>query len=448
MSNLIEKYNVQGPRYTSYPTVPFWKNEELNHKEWFDSIERNIRFFNSKKASIYIHLPFCESLCTFCGCHKRITKNHGVEHNYVNAVLNEWKMYKEKFDLEVLELHLGGGTPTFFHVSELTRLIEGILADTNLDPEKVEFSFEGHPKNTSFEHLKSLYHLGFRRVSFGVQDYDSEVQKAINRVQSFEEVEKVHAFAKELNYKSISHDLVFGLPKQNIAGFKDTVQKTIKLRPDRVSLYSYAHVPWIKGNGQRGFDENDLPSSENKRALYELGKELFLEAGYIEIGMDHFALKTDDLAKAFEEKTLHRNFMGYTTQKTNLLIGLGASSISDSWFAFAQNEKHVEDYQEKSLNEQISVFRGHLLSEEDLILRKAILELMCQFSTELPITFPFYDKIKSNLSMLEEDKLVKIEGEKISVTNIGVPFVRNICMAFDAYLFDKTLEKQMFSKTI
>lgn len=453
MSNLIQKYNVQGPRYTSYPTVPFWKNNELNTKEWFKTIERNIDFFQSKKVSIYIHLPFCESLCTFCGCHKRITKNHSVEKPYIDSIIDEWKMYQKKFDFEIVELHLGGGTPTFFSPSELKRMLVNLLNNSTINPSEVEFSFEGHPKNTSFEHLKTLFELGFRRVSFGVQDYNPKVQQAINRIQSVEQVEQVHNYAKELSYKSISHDLVFGLPKQDLAGFEETIQKTIELKPERIALYSYAHVPWMKGNGQRGFDENDLPAYNLKRTLYERAKELFLASNYIEIGMDHFALENDDLAIAFKNKTLHRNFMGYTTQKTNLLIGLGASSISDSWFGFAQNEKHVEDYQTLISKNEIAVFRGHILSNEDVLIRKAILELMCQFSTKIALNFPHFSKIKENLIELENDKIVTIKEIdsklfEVTVTELGIPFVRNVCMAFDAYLFDNKLEKPMFSKTI
>ncbi len=341
MNSLIKKYNVPGPRYTSYPTVPFWKNDQLSADEWLLSIQRNLDFFQTKKVSIYIHLPFCESLCTFCGCHKRITKNHQVEKPYIDSLIEEWNLYQEKFDFEISEIHLGGGTPTFFQATELKRLIESITKNTKFNSHEIEFSFEAHPNNTTKEHLETLFELGFRRLSFGVQDYDETVQRAIHRIQTIQQVTKVHQLAKEIGYKSISHDLVFGLPKQNIKGFIQTVLETINLMPERISLYSYAHVPWIKGNGQRGFEDSDLPDNEEKRALYEAAKELFIVAGYIEIGMDHFALPKDDLALAFKNKSLHRNFMGYTTQKTNLLIGLGVSSISDSWFGFAQNNKRT-----------------------------------------------------------------------------------------------------------
>ena len=247
--------------------------------------------------------------------------------------------------------------------------------------EGYEFSFEGHPNNTTEEQLNVLYAIGFRRCSFGVQDYDPIVQKTINRIQPFENVERVTKLARKIGYTSISHDLVFGLPKQNLQNIIDTINKTKELKPDRIAYYSYAHVPWIKGLGQRGYDENDLPKDEVKRELYEVGKQLFDKIGYVEVGMDHFALKTDSMYKAMEEKTLHRNFMGYTSGKTALMVGLGMSAISDSWYSFAQNVKTVEEYQEIVNQGEFPLLRGHLLSEEDLIIRKHILNIMCHFET-------------------------------------------------------------------
>lgn len=443
---IIQKYNVPGPRYTSYPTVPFWKEEQLDHHLWLASIQQNLDFFNSNETSIYVHLPYCESMCTFCGCHKRITKNHSVEEPYINAVIQEWKIYTSKFNLKIKELHLGGGTPTFFSPIELKRLVSGLTQ--NQDLHEVDFSFEAHPNNTTDEHLQTLYELGFRRLSLGVQDYDPIVQKAIHRFQTVEQVTKVHQKAKELGYTSISHDLVFGLPKQTLQALTNTIEETIQLLPDRISLYSYAHVPWLKGNGQRGFDESDLPDNEEKRALYEKAKELFLATGYIEIGMDHFALPSDDLAKSFENKTLHRNFMGYTTQKTNLLIGLGASSISDSWFAFAQNEKSIDQYLEQVNKGDLSIQKGHLLSSLDLKLRKKILELMCQFETTMPLDVQLSKEIYSRLKPLIEDELVLFKNDKVIVKPEGIPFVRNVCMAFDVYLHNEQLDKPTFSKVI
>ena len=241
---------------------------------------------------------------------------------------------------KVKEIHLGGGTPTFFSAENLKQLIDGIFKYAE-KADDYEFSFEGHPNNTTKEHLQTLYNLGFRRVSYGVQDYNLEIQQAIHRIQPFENVKKATDLAREIGYTSISHDLIFGLPFQKMEHVVDTINKTLLLMPERIAFYSYAHVPWVKGNGQRGFDENDIPKGDEKRTLYETGKKLLEELGYIEIGMDHFALKRDSLTMAMNEKELHRNFMGYTTQKTNMMIGLGVSSISDSWYAFAQNVKNA-----------------------------------------------------------------------------------------------------------
>ena len=453
MEQFIKKYNVPGPRYTSYPTVPFWKNDQLSENEWIDSINTNYNFFQSSDVSVYIHLPFCESLCTFCGCHKRITKNHAVETPYLEAVLKEWSLYLEKlpFQPNIKELHFGGGTPTFFSAQNLRHLVEELFQAREVDPSSIELSFEAHPNNTTNEQLTELYDFGFRRLSLGIQDYNPEVQKAIHRIQSFEQVKKVHESARAIGYSSISHDLVFGLPKQTLEAIIDTVNKTLELKPDRISLYSYAHVPWIKGNGQRGFDENDLPQSEVKRALYEKAKQLLQINGYKEIGMDHFALDHDDLAKAFQEKKLHRNFMGYTTKATSCMIGLGMSAISDSWFGFAQNDKSVEGYIALLEENKLPIFRGHLLSDLEVEIRGYILDLMCHFETEFSAssTFTFIHKeIKERLTDLINDGLVEVKDDKVIVTEKGIPFVRNCCMAFDQDLKNHSISERLFSKTI
>ncbi len=451
--SLIHKYNVPGPRYTSYPTVPFWKNNELSQKEWIDTIRKNRSFFQSNEISLYIHLPYCESLCTFCGCHKRITKNHSVEEPYINTLIKEWEIYLKELDFKpiIKELHFGGGTPTFFKPSELKRLLVSLFDTNSINPVKHELSFEAHPNNTTEEHLKTLYDFGFRRVSFGIQDYSPVVQKAIHRIQPFENVKNVHLIAKQIGYTSISHDLVFGLPKQHIQDIERTIEKTLLLMPDRISLYSYAHVPWIKGNGQRGYDEKDLPKNEEKRELYERSKDLLEKAGYIEIGMDHFALEHDDLSKAMRNKKLHRNFMGYTTKSTPMMISLGMSSISDSWFGFAQNEKSVDEYIKIVTEGKLPVFRGHILSDEDVLIRKHILDLMCHFQTildENSIIQSFFNDIIDRLKVMIEDGLVLIEGNKVSITEKGIPFVRNCCMAFDQDLNNSISKEKMFSQTI
>ena len=298
---------------------------------------------STQGISLYIHLPFCENMCTFCGCHKRITKRHDVELPYIKSILKEWKLYRNLFSTEpiIKELHLGGGTPTFFSPENLKYLINGIFryAEKSKD---FELSFEGHPNNTTKAHLLALYNLGFRRVSYGVQDYNVNVQRAINRLQSFKNVEKVTRWAREIGYNSVGHDIIFGLPFQTLSDVEHTILKTKELMPDRLAFYSYAHVPWMKGNGQRGYKDADLPNANEKRQQYEEGKRLLAQVGYAEIGMDHFALKTDALYKSMKSGKLHRNFMGYTASKTHLMVGLGASSISDSWYGFAQNVKGLE----------------------------------------------------------------------------------------------------------
>jgi oxygen-independent coproporphyrinogen-3 oxidase len=452
--SLVQKYNVPGPRYTSYPTVPYWDESSFTQLNWTDTLLRSFNESNNTEGlSLYIHLPFCESLCTFCGCHKRITKRHEVEHPYIEALLKEWQLYCNLFPEKpiIKEIHLGGGTPTFFSPENLERLLNGILAKAQ-KAANYEFSFEGHPNNTTRTHLQKLYDLGFRRVSFGVQDYAEKVQAAIHRIQPFHNVAKVTFWAKEIGYTSISHDLVFGLPFQTLDNEIDTIEKTKSLAPQRLAFYSYAHVPWIKGNGQRGFNDEDVPKDEAKRELYEVGKTLLAEKGYYEIGMDHFAQKEDALYKAFKEGKLHRNFMGYTASKTQVMIGLGVSSISDNWYAFAQNEKDIETYYHRLHQNELPVFRGHVLTEEDLILRKHILNLMCQFNTTWENdTFYFntlLPEIIFNLDELKNDGLLELNHNSLTVTEKGKPFVRNICMAFDLRLKRNAPTTPLFSMIV
>ncbi len=451
-TSLINKYNVPGPRYTSYPTVPYWDNETFSKEKWLENIKVQFDKTNTTEGiSLYIHLPYCERLCTFCGCHKRITIRHEVEIPYIEAVLKEWELYcKILKDKPIIkEIHLGGGTPTFFSPKHLKHLIEGILTKAEKAPE-YEFSFEGHPNNTTRNHLQTLYDLGFRRVSFGVQDYNPEIQKAIHRNQSFHDVAKVTLWAKEIGYTSISHDIIFGLPFQEEKHIIDTIEKTKSLSPDRLAFYSYAHVPWIKGNGQRGFNDEDVPKDEEKRKLYEIGKKLLEEKGYLEIGMDHFALKSDSLYKAMNLGELHRNFMGYTSSKTDVMIGLGVSSISDCWTAFAQNEKDIETYYQLLDNNEIPVVKGHILNQEDLNIRQHILNLICNFRTDLKNTESIIDfsAILNELKEMEKDELISINNNQIIINKKGKAFVRNICMAFDLRLQRNKPERALFSMTI
>ncbi len=451
-SNLIQKYNIPGPRYTSYPTVPFWDKKGIALDDWKNTTIRSFQESNVIEGiSLYIHLPFCESLCTFCACHKKITKRHEVEQPYIDTVLKEWDLYCDLFKQrpKIKEIHLGGGTPTFFSSKNLTKLINGIFKRADKF-HGFEFSYEGHPNHTSEEQLQSLYDLGSRRNSFGIQDYDPKVQRAIHRIQSFEQVKKVHNLSREIGYESISHDLIFGLPFQTEESIRNTIRNTVELKPDRIAYYSYAHVPWIKGVGQRGFDDGDLPKDNVKRHLYELGKQLFFDNGYVEIGMDHFALPTDTLSRSMVNKNIHRNFMGYTAGKTELMIGLGMSSISDSWYAFAQNEKSIEAYTDKVNRGVIPIFRGHLLTEMDLVIRKHILDLMCNLETEWNDGLSSMEKknIVLRLQEILDDGLIEVSTDKIVVKEEGRMFIRNICMAFDLRLINNKPETRIFSMTI
>ena len=449
--SLIAKYNIPVPRYTSYPTVPFWDNQ-LTNEQWQALAKKSFQLHNSNEGiSLYIHLPYCESLCTYCACNTRITINHAVEDPYITAVLKEWKLYVNLFSQKprIKEIHLGGGTPTFFSPANLSKLIKGIFADAEICKEH-SFSFEGHPANTTEDHLKTLFDLGFDRVSYGIQDFDPKVEEAINRHQSFEEVKNIVAVSRKIGYTSINFDLVYGLPFQTIASVTDTLEKTISLKPDRIAFYSYAHVPWIKP-GQRRFTEMDLPLEAVKRNLYEIGLNYFSKAGYLEVGMDHFALPNDELFVSMKNKTLHRNFMGYTASKTNLMLGLGVSSISDSWTGFAQNIKTVEDYLTCVNENKIPVFRGHALTKEDLFLRKHILNVMCNFETSFvkeEFGDALYDKIYQRLQGFISDKLVELHADKLIVTQNGKTFLRNICMCFDERYHQKEHKEEKFSKAI
>ncbi len=445
---LIKKYNVPAPRYTSYPTVPFWDLENWDIHQWINCIGKRTRDAAGQGLSLYIHLPYCESLCTYCGCNTRITKNHSVETPYITAVLKEWGRYKSLLPhpIHLSELHLGGGTPTFFNPENLKRLISGILDGVSIDRD-ASFSFEAHPANTTRQHLEVLHNLGFSRLSLGIQDFDPAVQLVINRHQTQEDVWNVLREARDIGYTSINFDLIYGLPLQKLQSVRDTVAAVVQMRPDRISYYSYAHVPWLKP-GQRRYTEADLPRDDEKLALYLCGKHLLAEAGYRDIGMDHFALPHDRLYAALQEQTLHRNFMGYTDRYTPLLIGLGVSAISDAWYGFAQNVKDVETYLKLVDQQQLPLLKGHTLSDEDLLLRRVILDIMCKGSASWNPAVPALKDAEARLDTLADDGLIRWEPGRLHVTSRGMSFLRNVCMAFDARLAQHHPAKETFSKAV
>lgn len=444
-AQLLQKYDVPLPRYTSYPTVPYWDVDTLSPQQWLKMVKQQFDTEDGAVA-VYIHLPFCEELCTYCACNKRITRNHQVERPYLEAVLKEWEMYLDVLGAApvIRELHLGGGTPTFFSPEHLKELVRGIMARSIAVPDAI-FSVEVHPNFTSDEHLAALRSVGFNRISVGVQDFDPRVQFVINRIQSFEATQQVVNTARAMGFTSVNVDLVYGLPLQGVDSVADTIAKVEVLRPDRIAFYSYAHVPW-KSKAQRRYTDADVPGAEAKRAMFTYGKSTLEAMGYHAIGMDHFALPEDELHRSYASGKLHRNFMGYTQTKSKLLIGLGASSISDAWMAFAQNEKEVEAYQEKITAGEWPWVNGHLLQAEDLRRRQLILDLMCNGKAEIPKDL--MEDASNQLKELEEDGLLNVHDQQLRVTEIGRALIRNVCAAFDQYYTPSSQERPVFSKAI
>ncbi len=445
---LVEKYNVAVPRYTSYPTVPLWENSNLDPQSWMDHVVR--AFEDDQEISLYIHLPYCESLCTYCGCNKHITKNHLVELPYVKAVLKEWKMYTSRFPSKPLlrEIHLGGGTPTFFSPENLHLLISGILEEAEV-ADFHSFSFEAHPFSTTDAHLETLFQLGFNRLSLGIQDFDPKILSLINRFQSEQQIEHIVQKARSIGYESINFDLIYGLPQQTEGNIYRNLEWVGRLKADRIAFYSYAHVPGVAPS-QRAYDESDLPKGEAKWNLYRLGSEGFSRMGYKEIGMDHFALAEDDLALSAQKHSLHRNFMGYTPHHTKLALALGASSISDAWSGFVQNEKKLKDYLRRVNKEDLPpVIKSHYHTEEDLAIRAKLLHLICHFEGEWLNEREYFDEfLKPRFRILEKDGLVRLFPYQVKVTRKGRAFIRNVCSVLDKRLKVNELSKPTFSQAV
>lgn len=447
MNDLFRKYDVPAPRYTSYPTVPFWSDPPTT-AQWLDSLRRALTD-ESLAWSIYLHLPFCETLCTYCACNTVITRDHGREDGYVGLMNREWELYCEAVpDLlkrPLRQLHLGGGTPTFFSPDNLRRILGPMLEQTVIDPGNFDASIEVDPRRTTKEHMVALHELGFRRISLGVQDFDPEVQRIVNRLQPFEETARVTNEARALGYDSVNFDLIYGLPKQTAESIVMTAKHTLELRPDRIALYSFALVPWIKPT-QRSYHDDDIPKAGDKRKLYELARELLLDGGYVEIGMDHFALPHDQLALAADDGSLHRNFMGYTEMRTRVMLGMGVSAISETPDCFHQNEKAFPVYEKKLQQGQLPTLRGHRLDAEDRSLREQILVFMTRFAVEL--TPEQQQEAPEFLASMLGDGLVELEGSTLRLTDAGLPFLRNACMFFDQRLRRQQPTSRIFSQAM
>lgn len=399
---------------------------------------------------MYIHIPFCETLCTFCGCNTSITKDHKREEPYLALLISELDAYlksvPEMRERPLRQLHFGGGSPTFFSAANLKKLVEEIYSRVTIDKDNFEGSIEVDPRRTTRDQLVELRKLGFSRVSLGVQDFNPEVQRLINRIQPREMTEQISNESRELGYTSVNFDLIYGLPKQTEDSIREMADLTVKLRPDRIALYSFALVPWIKP-AQRLFKDEELPVGEEKRRLYEIAREILQKAGYREIGMDHFALPTDALSQADREHTLHRNFMGYTEHRTDVLLGLGVSSISEAPGCFHQNEKALPVYERRVQAGEVPTFRGHILTEIDRKRREQILQFMTQWEVELESDEQAQDA-KNFLDSLIKDHLVKVENRKLILTDEGRPFLRNACMALDQRLREKAPQTKVFSQSM
>lgn len=428
--DLFAKYDVQVPRYTSYPPVPQW-HDAPGTAEWLEALRQALAPPEASLA-VYVHLPFCESLCTFCGCNNVITRDHAREDPYLGRVTSELAMYgaalPELAARPLQQVHFGGGTPTFMAPAALGRLADAILDALPRRTSAFEGGFEADPRVTSREHLETLAARGFRRISMGVQDIDAEVQRLVNRHQPFELTARLCDDARALGYESINIDLIYGLPAQTPASMRSLAAAIAALRPDRLAVYSFARVPWIKPQ-QRRFRDDQIPSGAEKRALYEIARDGLLAAGYVEIGMDHFALPGDGLARSAAAGTLHRNFMGYADVRTDVLLGLGVSAISETRACYHQNEKVLPVYERRVDAAELPTFRGHRLTARESRRRDQILALMTAFRA--PLDAADETGARAFLEPLVDDGLVEIGAGELRVTAAGRPFLRNIAAFFD-----------------
>ena len=424
LDTLICKYSKNVPRYTSYPPVPSWTGA-VDDRTWFTALGAYTKANPQEGIAVYVHLPFCEQLCTYCACNKRITVNHSVEGPYLNDIKREWERYLEALPPTFLlsELHLGGGTPTFFSAENLNALMQILLAKAKLEP-GASLSVEVHPNHTTREQLEVLYAHGFRRISIGVQSLDLKVQVAINRVQPMSNVDTVAQTAREIGYTSINFDAIYGLPHQDLATVERDVQAIVASRPDRIAYYGYAHVPW-KHAGQRRYTDHDLPSAEVRFASAQLARQRFTDAGYIEIGFDHYALPSDTLALAAASGALHRNFMGYTDRCNSVLIGLGSSSISETPFGYMQNDKHVQTYRKRLDNQESLFVAGHQFTDEERATKQHIKNLMCRLETTIE------GEYTPAMLDLADDGLVNLTGQHVEVQPHARPFLRSVCAGLD-----------------
>jgi oxygen-independent coproporphyrinogen-3 oxidase len=449
----LEKYNRPGPRYTSYPTAPVWKEDfgPSDLEEYYARAETL-----ATPVSLYMHLPFCESLCLFCACNVSIQKDKRVTIPYLAALKMEIDHVAARVSRKrpVIQFHWGGGTPTYLAPLQMEDLFRFTLERFSFAPD-CEIGIEIDPRVTSRAHLETLRRLGFNRISMGIQDFDPDVQRTIRRVQPYELTRELMMAAREIGFESLNVDLIYGLPFQTAETFKKSIDQVLTLAPDRVAMFSYAHVPWLRK--QQGAFQAHLPEGQEKFRIFRAGLERFLRAGYLYIGMDHFARMGDELAIAQQGRTLHRNFQGYTTKAGADLYGMGVSAISSVGQAYAQNRREVAAYQEAVRERGIATMRGYRLTPDDRIRRAVIGRLLChtvilKAEVEQEFSICFDEYFASELRRLAEPRdegLVVLDPDEIRVTALGRIFIRNVAMIFDRYLHEQQMDqKPLFSKTL
>jgi oxygen-independent coproporphyrinogen-3 oxidase len=450
---MLARYNKPGPRYTSYPTVPVWR-DDFGEADYRAALA-DVAAAPADALSVYVHLPFCAERCAYCGCNATVTRRAEVVDAYLDRVERELAMVTPLLGgrRRVVQLHWGGGTPNFLNYAQMQRLVSLLHGAFAIDS-CGEISLEADPRIGTVEQIHQMRELGFNRISLGVQDIDPQVQRAIGRVQPFSQTETLYSACREAGFASVNLDLVYGLPYQTAEGFSNTLAAIIGLGPDRVACFSYAHVPWVKPN-QKQVDVTGMPDTWSKFNLFRSAIAQFTAAGYDWVGMDHFAQRDDELAVAARNLRLHRNFMGYTTRPASHMVAFGMSSIGELADCFVQNEHHLGRYQKTVDNGRLPVVKGLRLTDDDKLRRMVITHLMCNLELPFDLTRPAYglplDEVLGEglerLAAYESEGFVEVQPRRIVVTPLGRFFVRNLAMELDAHL-GKTSEKQIFSKTV
>ena len=453
---LIERYDSAGPRYTSYPTALQFSTA-YSARDYIEWVSRSNNDPIPTPLSLYFHIPFCNTICYYCGCSKIVTKDPGKSVNYIRLLLREIELQGALFDRdrEVVQMHWGGGTPTFLQDAEMQSILDTTWKHfSRVDDDYSEYSIEVDPRTVSTERIKTLRGMGFNRISYGVQDFNPQVQIAVNRMQDNAQIIANINAARDCGFQSINIDLMYGLPKQTLASFADTLEQTIDANPDRLAIYNYAHMPELF-KPQRRIDENDLPAASEKLEILQLAIERLQQAGYVYIGMDHFAKQDDDLVKAQRNGTLQRNFQGYSTHADCDIVAMGITAISQIGDNYSQNVKTLDDYESCIIQGLIPIYRGIELEPDDLLRREVISELMCNFRLDIGhieekwgMAFDdYFDSAIPQLNQMAEDGLLTITSDTIEVTPAGRLLVRNICMEFDRYLQERRKEER-YSRVI